>query len=268
MATYVIGDLHGCFQTFLELLQTCEFHSEKDRLWFVGDLVNKGPESLEVLRWVRRRSHLATLVLGNHDLHLLGRYYGVRQAKASDTLDPVLEADDIEQLVELLIRQPLIHREGQQVLVHAGILPAWDPDQAIRLALEASRLLVSDPVELLGRLNEKTERKNKSLAENDLSKSWIVRILTGIRICRGPSDPNIEFTGPPSESPLGTRPWYRFHSVARGNIRFFFGHWAQHGFMKEDRAVCLDTGCVYGGSLTAFRLDDEAVFQVPSRESF
>ncbi|PYV81665.1 MAG: symmetrical bis(5'-nucleosyl)-tetraphosphatase, partial [Acidobacteria bacterium] len=133
MATYVIGDIHGCFQTFQNLLARIQFTPRQDRLWLVGDLVNRGPRSLEVLRWVRERERQVIVVLGNHDLHLLACAFGVAPPRERDTLGPVLQAEDREDLLEWLRHRPLAHHEGGHLLVHAGLLPQWGLEEALAL---------------------------------------------------------------------------------------------------------------------------------------
>jgi bis(5'-nucleosyl)-tetraphosphatase (symmetrical) len=267
VATYVIGDVHGCLRSLLNLVHSFGFEAHKDRLWFVGDLVNKGPDSLGVLRWVRRMEHSCVVTLGNHDLHFLGRYFGVRKAKPSDTLDQALEAEDVQDIVDWLLHRPLICLESGNVLVHAGILPTWSLDQAVGEAEDISRFLTSNPIALLNFYDEKVEpNSDQASGEVVVRAAWAARVLTCIRTCNGLCEPDFDYTGPPGKAPQGTVPWYLFPTITSSGRCFLFGHWAQHGFLQTRNAVCLDTACVYGGLLTAVRLEDGNIFQVSNRD--
>ena len=149
MATYVIGDIHGCFQTFQNLLARIQFTPRQDRLWLVGDLVNRGPRSLEVLRWVRERERQVIVVLGNHDLHLLACAFGVAPPRERDTLGPVLQAEDREDLLEWLRHRPLAHHEGGHLLVHAGLLPQWGLEEALALGRDVAHVLQGNEAKTL-----------------------------------------------------------------------------------------------------------------------
>jgi len=243
MATYVIGDVQGCFATLERLLARIDFDASSDRLWFVGDLVNRGPSSLEVLRRVRELGDRAVVVLGNHDLHLIDRVRGGRKPKRRDTLDDVLGAPDRDSLVEWLVERPLLHREGGYVLVHAGILPTWTLDEAESLARQAETALRKD-------------RVKKKLRT-------VVDAFTRLRTCTEDGEMCLEFTGPPREAPKGCRPWFELARIPKG-ATVLFGHWASLGLYVGRRVIGLDTGCVWGRTLTALCLEDGEVFREPS----
>jgi bis(5'-nucleosyl)-tetraphosphatase (symmetrical) len=267
MATYAIGDIHGCFRTFRRLLRRVQFDAGQDRLWLVGDLVNRGPRSLAVLRWVAELGDRAVTVLGNHDLHLLARAAGVAGPKRRDTLDDVLEAKDRDDLLVWLRSRPLVHREDGVLMVHAGLFPQWTPEAAGEVAREVEEELRSGPaLPLL----EAIDRKAEERWQEGLRRPERVRIaLAGFaklrtlddkgRMCAG-------FSGPPEEAPRGCRPWYAVPGRRSAGVRVVFGHWAALGLKLGDGVAGLDTGCAWGRELTALRLDDGALFQEPARE--
>lgn len=258
MADWVIGDVHGCWETLQRLLERIRWEPERDRLWLIGDLVNRGPRSLAVLRWATRQPQLDA-VLGNHDLHLLARAAGSAGARPEDRLDEVLAAEDREHLLEWLRRRPFLRRVKSALLVHAGLLPAWSGDEARSLAGAASRRLP----ELLPLLARRPRPKWSAEATGDERLAAAVAIFTRLRVVRGDGSPKLGFTAAPESIPEGCRPWYQGSRTAAEGGRVIFGHWAMMGFRREPGAVCVDSGCVYGGRLTALRLDDDAAIHEP-----
>ncbi|HEX4964950.1 MAG TPA: symmetrical bis(5'-nucleosyl)-tetraphosphatase [Thermoanaerobaculia bacterium] len=267
MATYAIGDVHGCFETLEGLLRRIAFDPRQDRLWLVGDLVNRGPRSLEVLRWAVEQEDRIVAVLGNHDLHLLGRAAGVAGVKKRDTLEGVLAAPDRDDLLRWLRSRPLMHRDGDVLMVHAGLFPAWSPRQVDRLAREVeARLQGEGAVKLLASIEERTaERWKEGLAGSERARAALagfarLRTLdpTG-RMCAG-------FSGPPEAAPRGCRPWFAVRGRRSAGLTVVFGHWAALGLKMGDGIASLDTGCAWGRHLTALRLDDWRIFQEPAAE--
>lgn len=265
MATYAIGDVHGCFETLQRLLRRIAFDSGQDRLWLVGDLVNRGPRSLEVLRWAVEQGERIVVVLGNHDLHLLARAAGVAEAKKRDTLDPVLAAPDRDDLLAWLRTRPLAHRMGETLLVHAGLFPDWSPAQAEALARETEeRLRGGASAKLLATVNEKRAERWKNgltgLERARVALAGFAKLRTidpQGRTCSG-------FSGPPEEAPPGCRPWFSIPGRASAGATVVFGHWAALGLRVGSGIAALDTGCAWGRQLTALRLDDWKVFQEPA----
>jgi bis(5'-nucleosyl)-tetraphosphatase (symmetrical) len=265
MPTYVVGDVHGCFDTLLGLLADCGFDPGRDRLWLVGDLVNRGPKSLEVLRWAadldQRLGERMVAVAGNHDLHLVSRHAGIAAAKRRDTLDAVLAAPDASELVDWLRRRPLLHRDGGWLLVHAGLLPSWTPEEAERLArrvearlrdTEASRELLAWPPS-----PDRTEDPDRTVLE----------AFTRLRTCTVDGEPCDDFSGPPDEAPPGCVPWFRVPGRRSRETDVVCGHWAALGLHREAGAVALDSGAAWGGELSVLRLEDGVVFQRPVTET-
>ena len=246
MATYVVGDVQGCFITLERLLARIEFDASRDRLWLVGDIVNRGPNSLEVLRFARELEDVSVVVLGNHDLHLIARSRGARERKRRDTFDDILEAPDRDELIEWLSRRPLLHREGDVVMVHAGLLPGWSLDEAESLARKAEKKL-----------------RDARLAPLGKSMRTVVDAFTRLRTCNEAGDMCLEFAGPPEQAPKGYRPWFELADIPAG-ATVVFGHWASLGLHLGTNTVGLDTGCVWGGALTALRLEDRQLFHEPS----
>jgi bis(5'-nucleosyl)-tetraphosphatase (symmetrical) len=270
MSTYAIGDIQGCHATLRALLERIRFDPSRDRLWLTGDLVNRGPASLDVLRWARGLDDRIVVVLGNHDLRLFVVAAGVSALKATDTLGPVLTAPDRDELLHWLSRRPLFHREGRHALVHAGLLPGWSWDEAETLAAEAGRRLAH--LESARDLLQAWKRKRGlSPWSPDLSPAERVRtaiaVFTLLRTVTREGRMCLEFAGPPAEAPPGCRPWFTERNGAPEDGIVVHGHWSTLGFHRGEGSVGLDTGCVWGGALTAYRLEDEAVFEEPVRDA-
>jgi bis(5'-nucleosyl)-tetraphosphatase (symmetrical) len=264
MATYAIGDIQGCFHTLLALLQRVGFREAHDRLWLVGDLVNRGPRSLDVLRFVRDLGDHATSVLGNHDLHLIASALGVASPKARDTVAEVLRAPDAEHLIAWLRARPLLFEEGGYALVHAGWLPGWDDATAAREARAIEAVLRSDGAGDLLRRESVPAIEWDEHAPDERRLRASLAAFTRMRTCSSPAILRLDFSGPPEHAPLGSRPWFELPSRRGAGKTVLFGHWAALGFRRGEGYVALDSGCVWGRALTALRLDDGAVFQEPA----
>jgi bis(5'-nucleosyl)-tetraphosphatase (symmetrical) len=265
MATFVIGDVQGCYVTFERLLARAGF-GPGDRLWLVGDLVNRGAGSLEVLRRVRSLGARAQVVLGNHDLHLVARHHGVAPRKRRDTLEAVLGARDREALCDWLQRQPFLIAEGEHVLVHAGLLPSWTVADAEREARAVERELAGPGArEFLQLARREPERGVRwSASESGFKRlQAALWVMTRLRTLRADESLCLVFDGAPAEAPPGCRPW--FEAPARWwPSTVLFGHWSALGHYMGAHAIGLDTGCVWGRALTALRLDDREVFSEPA----
>lgn len=251
----------------LERLLTLISFSRHDHLWLVGDLVNRGPRSLDVLRWARANDASITCVLGNHDLHLLARCAGIAREKKRDTLDEVLAAPDCDQLVEWLRHRPLVHVDPTYVLVHAGLHPTWTTDEAQRLGGEIERELRGPGWRaFLGQLDGTAPRWDPRLGGGD---RWRATLAYFVRARTLRPDGRLEpsFNGPPADAPTNCTPWFSMPAPAWATHTAVFGHWAALGLSIGPRHIGLDTGCVWGKSLTALRLDDRMVFQVKAVEA-
>jgi len=263
MATYAIGDIQGCYNELQRLLDQVAFDTAQDRLWLVGDLVNRGPGSLEVLRLVKSLGESAITVLGNHDLHLLAVAVGVAELHRSDTLDAVLQAPDRDELLHWLRRQRLVHAEGNYVLVHAGLLPQWSVAQAASLAREAEQALQGDDyVTFLSRMYGNSPH----CWSNDLTGYKRLRVIvnafTRTRILTPQGDMEFKFKGEVPNIPAGYLPWYDLPQRASREATVIFGHWSALGLLLREDVIALDTGCLWGGPMTAIRLEDRRLFQV------
>jgi bis(5'-nucleosyl)-tetraphosphatase (symmetrical) len=266
MAVYAIGDVQGCMASLERLLATIGV-GESDRLWLVGDLVNRGPRSLDVLRWARANETRVTCVLGNHDLHLLARIAGVAPEKKRDTLDEVLGAPDAGELADWLRARPLVHVEGEHLMVHAGLHPAWTADEAARLGDELARELRGPSWRaFVGGLGGPPSRWSPALAGGDRWRA-LLAYLVRARTLRPDGRVEPDFDGPPAQAPPGCVPWFAVPDPAWATHTVVFGHWAALGLATGPRHLGLDTGCVWGKALTAIRLDDRMVFQVKAVEA-
>ena len=267
MATFAIGDLQGCYDPLARLLDYLDFSPERDRLWFVGDLVNRGPQSLEVLRFVKGLGHAAVTVLGNHDLHLAMQAAGFGKANKEDTLGAILAAPDRDELLGWLRAQPLFHVEGEWAMVHAGLLPAWDVAQAQVLSDEVTAALTApDYLDFLANMwGSEPDAWHDGLAGWDRLRV-VVNAMTRMRFVT--PDGRMEFRapgakGPPERGPAGCVPWFDAPGRRSADHAIVCGHWSALGFRQMDRLLALDSGCLWGGSLTAVRLEDRRVFQLP-----
>ncbi len=267
MAVYAIGDVQGCFAALRALLEKTAFNADRDRLWFVGDLVNRGPENLHTLRFIRSLGDGAVTVLGNHDLHLLAIAYGHREIHhKEDTLDDVVHAPDFAELVDWLRNRPLLHHDETlgYVMVHAGLPPQWNLACAREYADEVQQVLRSDMIDdFLPNMYGNEPR----LWSNDL-EGWdrlrcITNSLTRIRYCELDGSQDFRNNREPGSQPAHLHPWFRLPNRRSKDIKIVFGHWAALGQHQEQNVHALDSGCVWGGKLTALRLDDEpGYFQV------
>jgi bis(5'-nucleosyl)-tetraphosphatase (symmetrical) len=265
MATYAIGDVQGCYVELTRLVKRVKFQPRKDQLWLVGDLVNRGPQSLEVLRLVKDLGESAVTVLGNHDLHLLSCAHGVREPKRGDTFQDVLEAPDRDELIAWLLTRPFLHHEGDYVMVHAGLHPSWDVPRSEAIAGELASALRADPRGLLETLRgkEAPPRWRDSFRGADRLRA-IAAVLTRIRACNAEGTLCVDFSGPPDEAPHGCRPWFEWPGAYSDEATVVCGHWSALGLRIEPHVVALDTGCVWGRELTAMRLDDGELFREPA----
>lgn len=236
-----------------------------DRLWLVGDLVNRGPRSLDVLRWAYDNDRVITCVLGNHDLHLLARAAGAAPAKKRDTLDDVLDAPNADRYLTWLRNRPLFHAEGQWALVHGGLHPQWTVDDARARAAEIEHELRAPSWRsFLAQLQGPSPRWDARLGGGDRWRA-ILAYLARARMLRADGRTDA-FDGAPAEAPAGLVPWFAVPNAAWRTHTVVFGHWSALGLDLGPHHVALDTGCVWGRSLTAIRLDDRMVFQAKAVE--
>ncbi len=261
MPVYAIGDLQGCHAEFMALLERIGFDAGRDRLWLTGDLVNRGAASLAVLREVRSLGEAVTVVLGNHDLHLLAMAFapgGVR--KREKELEAVLDAPDAAELLDWLLSRPLVYRERgiPWTLIHAGLPPEWTLADAECCAREVERALSNDPPGLLSAMyGDEPDRWSPALAGVERLR-FIVNCLTRLRFVDRKGRLVLAHKGTIEDAPRGAMPWFRHPERATQKDAFVFGHWSALGYLAEPGLLCLDTGCVWGGALTAQRLDVEA----------
>ncbi len=264
MATWAIGDVQGCYDELCALLKRINFDPAADRLWFAGDLVNRGPKSLEVLRFVRDIG--AVTVLGNHDLHLLASARLPHYRKHKDTLHQIHDAEDGDELLDWLRRRPLLHHDPDSgyTLIHAGLPPQWDLQQASACAREVETVLRSEDY---GHFFEVMYGDEPSQWSEDLSGNerlrFIVNCFTRLRYCDAQGRLALQEKGPPGSQPAGFRPWFAWPRRRSRDMKILFGHWSTLGAWDGDGVHALDTGCLWGGKLTAFRVDGE-----PQRTEF
>jgi len=263
MATYAIGDVQGCFDELKALLSQINFNSDRDQLWFCGDIVNRGPKSLETLRFIRSLEGNAITVLGNHDLHLLATAYDHQKPGKKDTFDTVLQADDASKLIDWLRQQLLLHHDTELniTLLHAGIHPQWSIEKAQNLAIEMQQVLRSD-----NHVNfYKHMYGDKPYMWDDSLSGWsryrfITNILTRLRYCDKNGKPALSAKGAPGTQAKNLFPWYEVPDRKSQKDRIIFGHWStlpHAGRSSKNNTYAIDSGCLWGGALTAMRIDTE-----------
>jgi bis(5'-nucleosyl)-tetraphosphatase (symmetrical) len=258
LALYAIGDIQGCDAELGALLKAVDFSADRDRLWFVGDLVNRGPESLLALRRIRALGDAATVTLGNHDLHLLAVALGPARLRSDDTLDEILAAPDRDTLLEWLLNRPLMHEDRALniCLLHAGLAPQWDIATARACAREFEQALRQNPKRVFEQMyGDEPDKWDNSLAGAERLR-FIVNCFTRLRYVDGAGRLALRAKGHPKKVQTKSLvPWFEAANARWRGPRVVFGHWSTLGFFTNSNVVSLDTGCVWGGSLTALRLD-------------
>ncbi|NMM37371.1 MAG: symmetrical bis(5'-nucleosyl)-tetraphosphatase [Glaciimonas sp.] len=263
MNTYVIGDLQGCQRPLMELMSRIDLASPASRILFAGDLVNRGPDSLATLRTVIGLGQRARTVLGNHDLHLLAVSQGIRKTHRSDTLNDILQAPDCNALLDWLRRQPLAIMQDGHLLVHAGVAPQWSAAQTLDLAQEVETALRGPNwIELLRAMyGNKPNRWDDALTGTDRLRC-IVNILTRIRFCAADGTMDFVTKEAAANALPDMMPWFEVPNRRTEDVTMVFGHWSTLGLVQRPNLISLDTGCVWGGKLTAVCLEDRSVIQV------
>jgi bis(5'-nucleosyl)-tetraphosphatase (symmetrical) len=264
---YAIGDVQGCHDALRALVARIDGGAAPGqappRLWLVGDLVNRGPQSLAALRWAMANEHRLTAVLGNHDLHLLAVAAGIRPEHRSDTLRGILAAPDAADLVDWVRRRPLAHLAEGWLMVHAGVMPQWSAQRTVELAAEVQQVLAGPRwVEFLRVMyGNEPARWSESLAGPDRLRV-IVNALTRLRFCAADGTMNFTLKEGADAAPPGLMPWFEVPGRASAGTPIVFGHWSTLGLTMRPDLLGLDTGCVWGGALTAVRLRDRSLVQV------
>lgn len=261
MAVYAIGDIQGCYRELREGLAAVDFDPSHDKIWLVGDLVNRGPDSLQVLRFIRELGDAAISVLGNHDLHLLALASGNLKKAGLDSLQGVLQAPDREELLDWLRHRPLLHhdRELGFAMLHAGLPPQWDIAQAEQHAREVEAVLRSDAAAeyFKAMYGNQPDRWDPALSGMDRLR-FITNCFTRLRFCSAKGRLALDQKGAPgSQKQANTLPWFEHPQRASRNTRIVFGHWSTLGYVAKDNVWAIDSGCLWGGELTLLRLDSE-----------
>jgi bis(5'-nucleosyl)-tetraphosphatase (symmetrical) len=255
---FAIGDIQGCHDELRALIGQIDFKPDRDRLWFTGDLVNRGPKSLDTLRYVRALGDNAICVLGNHDLHLLALAFGTkRKVKSADTLDDIFSARDRDALLEWLMARPLVHFDADRgdLLVHAGLIPQWNAATAASLAREVEAALATDARNLFDSMyGDQPDRWSDDLKPAERLR-FAINVFTRMRICTRDGRIELKMKGSGADVPPPWRAWFEHDNRQSRDVRVIFGHWSARGLVRSHGVLGLDTGCVWGGSLTALNLD-------------
>jgi bis(5'-nucleosyl)-tetraphosphatase (symmetrical) len=269
MSTYAIGDIQGCYQDLQALLQLIQFDPIQDTLWFTGDLVNRGPNSLQVLRFIKSLNERAIVVLGNHDIHLLAvAENNVQYLKPQDTLGSILSAYDREELLEWLRNRPLLHHDSTLgfTMIHAGLPPQWNLQQASECAKEVEQALSGEQYkDYLANVYGNKPKKWSEELEGWERLRFITNCFTRLRYCSAKGKLALKKKDSPSFDANEDKyqPWFLWSHRASREQNIIFGHWSTLGYYADNGVYALDTGCLWGGSLTALRLEDKQVFSLP-----
>lgn len=256
MAIYAIGDIQGCYDDLLRLLDVIQFNPENDQLWFVGDLVNRGSKSLETLRFVKNLGDSAITVLGNHDLHLLAIYYLQKKAKKKDSLDAILKAPDKEELLDWLRTRPLFHYNDEYCLLHAGLPPQWDFAQTKEMAILLEQVLQGDNyIDFFKQMYGDLPNKWSDDLHGIERLRFTLNCFTRLRYCEADGTMDFHYKGSPGTQPEHLQPWFSVKNRKSIGMKIVFGHWSTLGFYQGNHCYGIDTGCLWGGQLTALKLD-------------
>lgn len=271
MSTYAIGDIQGCYKPLQKLLRKVDFQPGKDQLWCVGDLINRGPKSLDTLRYLRELGDNVTIVLGNHDLHFLAIYYGASDKRNKDTLQELLDAPDCAELSDWLRHQRLAHyasvqtQSGPQsyLMVHAGVAPKWTLQKTLALAAEVEQSLQGpDFREFFAHMYGDTPKRWRNKLHGYKRLRVITNYLTRMRFCNEKGTLNLQIKEGLLSAPAGYKPWFEFEQITP-ETNILFGHWAAlEGKTGKPAIFALDTGCVWGRELSMLRLEDHTLFSV------
>lgn len=269
MATYIIGDIQGCYDPLQRLLEKINFDTAVDRLWCPGDLVNRGGQSLETLRLLKSLGNRFTMTLGNHDLYLLKENWRFPEGGSSNReMDVILHAHDRQQLMDWLQQQPLAYwsKKHKVLMVHAGVIPQWTIKQTLAHAAEVEGVLRSKkPGKFFSKMNKLRVRRWREKSTGWKRRQLISKILTGIRFCDKNGKILSRPSGPPGSQPYPYKPWYKHKNRQTRDSTIMFGHWAALGLHIKKRVICMDSGCVWGGRMSALRLEDRQLLQVPGK---
>lgn len=262
MAVWAIGDLQGCYKSFMELLDKIEFNPKVDKLWIAGDLVNRGEGSLETLEYLYGIRDSVEIVLGNHDITLIAAFYGIK--KSNPTIDPILESPEAKKLIDWLRGQKFLHVDYQlgYCMAHAGISPEFDLGMALRYAERIEEKLQSDSADvwLKDMFKKGVDRFNRKAKSIDIDK-YIISSFTRMRYCYGNHRLDYDQKGTPTDElrEKGLKPWFECENRKSIDLKIIFGHWSTLGFHHDENVLSLDTGCLWGGKLTAARIDVDEV---------
>jgi len=269
MTTYVIGDVQGCYDSLIALLKKIDFSPKKDTLIFAGDIINRGPKSLKTIRFIKDLGESSKLILGNHDLHLISIFYGIRTASPRDTIDKLCKANDAEDLITWLRSQPLaiFDSELDIFISHAGIHPKWTTKKALKRSNKFSKLLAGENyLKLLKRMyGNKPKLYHYSLSKYEKLR-FTVNSFTRMRFCEKDSSLNFDEKRSPARINSHLLPWFKLKSKRSKSTRYIFGHWSSLGLYKKDNIICLDTGCVWGNKLTAYNVNEDTFVSVKAKE--
>lgn len=269
MSTYAIGDLQGCYQPLEDLLKHINFDASQDRLWFTGDLVNRGPDSLATLRYVKNLGDRAVTILGNHDLHLLALAEGVKNTKDAADLTAVLEADDREDLLYWLRHRPVMHEDSSlgYTMIHAGLPPQWTAEDSQQYARELETAFQGpDYKQFLKNMYGNSPLHWSPDLKNHDRLRFITNCFTRLRFCKMDGSLCLQAKGPPGSQPADCLPWFEHPERKSRSMNLIFGHWSALGIYQSRGINALDSGCVWGNRLTAMRLEDRQLFSVQCPE--
>jgi bis(5'-nucleosyl)-tetraphosphatase (symmetrical) len=268
MAVWAIGDIQGCYDSFMELLSRIDFDPKRDKLWLVGDLVNRGDKSLEVLEYLYDIKDNLEIVLGNHDITLISAYYGIK--KSDPTIEPILQSKRAKELIDWLRGEKFLHIDFNlgYCMSHAGISPEFDLGMAMEYARRIEQKLQAPDanVWLKAMFEDASERFDRGADVLDLDR-YILATFTRMRYCYNDKRLDFKQKGTPTQKKVdkkGMKPWFECQNRKDVDLKILFGHWSTLGLYKDENVICIDSGCLWGGAMSAIRLDSgrEEIVQV------
>ncbi|VAW44032.1 Bis(5'-nucleosyl)-tetraphosphatase, symmetrical [hydrothermal vent metagenome] len=261
MATYAIGDVQGCFGPLMQLIKVIDFNPAQDQLMFCGDLVNRGGRSLDVLRWIYAHQHCCNSVLGNHDLNMLSKYYGSYKSTKNQEFKQVFAASDAPLLLNWLLNRPLYIQCGKDLIIHAGLYPNWKVKQFKQLAQQTQQALLTDPKQFFKIMYGNTPTKWSTDLDQESKIRFVVNASTRMRFVRTNGSLNFSANGRQTKI-KNLKPWFSYKPIKKLKKHIIFGHWSALGLYQDSYVTGLDAGKVWGGQLTALRLEDRQLFSV------
>ena len=266
MSNYIIGDIQGCYREFIDLLDLIGFDTKNDKLWLTGDMINRGPDSLAVINFLMKHQDSVIAVLGNHELHFLAIANKIRLPSKNDSIEQILSSPNCDEIIRWLRTLPLIYysHDFNIAMVHAGIYPKWNLNEALAYGDKMHKLIESNNwVHVLSNMYGNDPANQEDIKSDEDNYRFILNVFTRMRYCSQEGELDLIINSPPGTQPAHLVPWYELSGINKASYRLFFGHWASLGIHTYKNVTCMDSGCVWGRSLTGFCIETSQFYSVP-----